>query len=1620
MKTKTLYILLFFIAFATSSFAQEMRRVSGVLKDSTGKAIIGATIAEEGNANNGTITDIDGYYQLNVPLGSTINVTYLGMKPKEMKVTTSNSESIGGQKILDLKEEETSKNADSEESKEEPKQGGRKVIKPQIDQSDTDKSLSPYFLVIANDLEKASLPLKNTDVEVNIAGVIADVSVKQTYINDGDDTLEAIYVFPGSTRAAVYAMSMTVGEKKIDAQIKKKEQARQEYEVAKEEGKSASLLEQHRPNVFQMNVANILPGDTIVVEMRYTELLENLDAQYEFVYPTVVGPRFTQGGEEWVTRSTVDDLLDQRPQFSIKTIIQAGMPIQKVSSPSHSLSIEHTTPDQVIASLSNPKDDQGNKDYILHYELQGGQVQSGLLRYEHGDENFFLLMMQPPKSPTLDQIPPREYIFILDVSGSMWGFPIELSKNLMRKLTANLRPIDRFNVILFESGNDMLYETSVPATEENLNKAMEVINNQQGSGWTNLYPTLQKAMDLEGVDGYSRTFLILTDGYVTIEKEAFQYIRNHLGEANLFPFGIGSSVNRYMIEGLANAGMGDPYIITNNTEAEEIGDKAIKKISEPVLTKINIDWDEFDVYDVEPVAVPDVFAQRPILVYGKYRGEAKGSVTVSGIAGDKKYQQIFDVKQARQEHNQALRYLWARNKIRYYDDFAQYYEGNNNYANSYKSPQQIETVTNLGLKYNLLTQYTSFLAVEDVVRIPQQNKGITIGSSIPASSLTSSMILEDDNQSLDDVVVVGYGVSKKKTLAYSARSVSDSEIGMSLQGKVSGLQITETSGDPGSTPKISIRGASSIMDNNTPVVVLDGVVTDYSAIQSIAPTSIETINILKDASATTLYGSRAANGVIILETKKASKKSKLVFSNSISLDMPTKLSKMQNTYAQGRPVDGVSQWNKTNEAFSWGPKVSEIGAPTYDALDFLQNGYTLKNTLSYQGKLKNEKYNYGISLGNITQEGFIPGSRLQDNTIGLKFGKVNNYDKGIEFDVDLKYNHNDGNRLQRGYNMSSFMYGILTTPPTFDNQNVYSADGMQNRAGSMADNPYWTKQNNPFSDKRDRLLANLNVKYKVDSKLSISVQANDEYLSASAKNNLNIGSAYIPAGHIMNRKEDFNRFQAKAFGSYNTYFDRWNLNAILGYEYNNSRRSINRKDGYDLSVKNDYNLSNAEKINRFDRKYKRSSNATFAQVKLDYDRNYFLESGLRTEWSSINNKALISPTVGIGANFQDIFRLDWLNYLKVYGNFTSTDRELPLYTDPTYFNTAAYSLNDAASHFENREIMVSKDLKPEKVNHVEFGFESRILNSRYGLSASIYKKEGRNQFLPTDITESTVYLENAGKIRNQGLEITADAYVIENYNFRWNARLIYNIERSKVSGLGDRKFMLAGIDGVVGSYAIDGQPLGVLYGTTYQRNEDGNMIIGEDGFPLVAEKQAIIGDPNPKWRMSLINTFSFNRFNLSATLEYKHGGKIWNGTQNAMSYYGTSQESASLRNTTGYIFDGVMADGSVNTIPVNFYGNNLSENRWVRYGEYGVSEDAIQDASFLKIREILLSYKLPLRGYRGSNIKFSIFATNILLFSKAKGIDPETNMTGSSNGFGLSYFNIPSATTTGFSVTFEF
>ena len=320
--------------------------------------------------------------------------------------------------------------------------------------------------------------------------------------------------------------------------------------------------------------------------------------------------------------------------------------------------------------LADSEQFSGNRDFILRYRLAGQEIASGLLLYQGRDENFFLLMAEPPQAVAIDDVPSREYIFVVDVSGSMNGFPLDTGKKLMSDLADVLRPSDTFNVVVFANGSETFSRSSVPATRANLTRALQFIGGKNGGGGTELLAALQRAVAIPRQPTVSRSIVLLTDGYIEAEADVFDYVRNQLDDANFFAFGIGSSVNRFLIEGVARAGLGEPFVVTEPTEAAAAATQLRRYIDSPVLTDIDLKFSGFDVYDVEPKKIPDLFASRPIVVFGKWRGDASGSIEISGKTGREQYRtSIVVAPESADVRHAALRHLWARTRIADLADF---------------------------------------------------------------------------------------------------------------------------------------------------------------------------------------------------------------------------------------------------------------------------------------------------------------------------------------------------------------------------------------------------------------------------------------------------------------------------------------------------------------------------------------------------------------------------------------------------------------------------------------------------------------------------------------------------------------------------------------------------------------------------------------------------------------------------------------------------------------------------------------------------------------------------------------------------------------------------------------
>jgi Ca-activated chloride channel homolog len=568
---------------------------------------------------------------------------------------------------------------------------------------------SPYFAV-QGDSELDQFPLKSTTVEARLNGVIASVHLTQVYCNQGKAAINAKYIFPGSTRAAMGGMSMTIGKRRQVAVIKEKEQAAKIFAAAQAAGKSAALLAQRRPNVFSMDVANILPGDAVTIELDYTELLTATDGEYEFIYPGVVGPRYNDHNHsgdsdtQWAASPYLRAGDSGNSRFDLKVEMVSPIPINQLVSDTHAVQSNWHGARAVSLQLAEPGAAAATRDFILRYRLQGDALVTGVTRFRLAGEHYFLLLAEPPQRVTAAEIPAREYLFVLDVSGSMAGFPLDTARVLMTQLIDDLGPQDSFNILYFAGGSEVMAPTPVHATPENKLQAKAMLANISGSGGTELLPALTKAMSMPRADKQSRSVVLITDGYVSAEAEAFTLIDSELGDSNLFAFGIGRSVNRYLIEGIAKVGRAESFIVTDAASAAREAARFRHYISAPVLTHIEVTAQYAELYDLEPATYPDLLAQRPLMVLGKYRGAAdRAVIELRGIGGDGTHSWSFAL--ANSPEDASLPWLWARKRLERL------------YVFPNASEERRADILQLGLKYSLLTSATSFVAVDETERL---------------------------------------------------------------------------------------------------------------------------------------------------------------------------------------------------------------------------------------------------------------------------------------------------------------------------------------------------------------------------------------------------------------------------------------------------------------------------------------------------------------------------------------------------------------------------------------------------------------------------------------------------------------------------------------------------------------------------------------------------------------------------------------------------------------------------------------------------------------------------------------------------------------------------------------
>jgi Ca-activated chloride channel family protein len=574
---------------------------------------------------------------------------------------------------------------------------------------------------------KAICPLKHTDVKVEISGFLSRVNVTQEFENPFKEKIEAVYVFPLPANAAVDDMTMVVGERTVRGKILRREDAQAVYDAAKSGGQVASLLNQERPNIFTQSVANILPGEKVKITISYVETLKYEAGKYEFSFPMVVGPRYMPGeptgqkGSGTAPDTTqVPDASRISPKLapagmraghdiSLDIMLDAGLPIDDITGKSHEVETErlnaHSAHVRLKTGAMIP-----NKDFVLSYDVAGKSIQDALLSHRSDKGGYFTLILQPPDRVVAEDVTPKELVFVLDTSGSMSGFPIEKAKETMKLALDGLYPADTFNLITFAGDTSILFPQPVAATGANLRKAQAFLSERSGSGGTEMMKAIQASLEPTDSQDHVRIVCFMTDGYVGNEMEIIAEVQKH-PNARVFGFGIGGSVNKFLLDKMSEYGRGEVEYVAFNGDGSAAARRFHERVRNPLLTDISVDWNGLPVSDVYPQRIPDLFGAKPVILTGRYTGAGRGVIRLKGkMSGREFVREIaVDFPEAEAQHN-VLSSLWARQRI---DDLmGQDYGGA---QRGEMKPELKETITNLGLEYRLMTQFTSFVAVEEMI-----------------------------------------------------------------------------------------------------------------------------------------------------------------------------------------------------------------------------------------------------------------------------------------------------------------------------------------------------------------------------------------------------------------------------------------------------------------------------------------------------------------------------------------------------------------------------------------------------------------------------------------------------------------------------------------------------------------------------------------------------------------------------------------------------------------------------------------------------------------------------------------------------------------------------------------
>lgn len=1003
---------------------------------------------------------------------------------------------------------------------------------------------------------------------------------------------------------------------------------------------------------------------------------------------------------------------------------------------------------------------------------------------------------------------------------------------------------------------------------------------------------------------------------------------------------------------------------------------------------------------------------------------------------------------------------------------------------------------------------------------------------VAITSENLDVALAEDVMLLEELVVTAVGIKQeKKAISYSTQEVKgqaleqgrQANVVNALAGQIAGVQVGSSSGSPGGSSYIKIRGTSSITGNNQPLFVIDGIPisndagngargsggvngVDYgNRAMDLNPDDIESINVLKGAAATALYGLLASPGAIVITTKKGKEGSQtsIQYSYSLGYDQVNKLPELQTKYSQGAnglyaaPNAGTSTswgasldtliWTKTD--YPWDKNGSIVGASQkalypnsipvtpYDRYKFYQTGVTQQHNLNISGGSNVATYFASGSL--VSSKGVVPNSEYNRATI-----RVNaSYNMFDDFTVsgNIQYTGSDATRIERGSNTSGVTLGLFRTPPTFDNSNGLSdptdpnaykfAAGATFNGASIAgrqrtyrgfggyDNPYWVVNQQPLTEKISRLIASVELKYiksdwflkEILGDLNITYRVGQDYTTTKIDQHFAIGAVSFPTGRIIADREAASILNSDLIMSFNKRISEdFQASLIVGNNIYQRVDSYLFAQGDGIVIPDYYHLSNVAPYSVFqsDGQLRRAS--FFGKLGLNFKEMLFVNGNIRNDWSTslpVKNNSFMYGGVDVGFIFTELFKdNEVLPYGKIRASFAQSGNDAPIYSLTTPFGRAA--INDGwtngvtfpfngVTSFQKGTTLGSDQLRPESKQEIEVGLDLKFFQNRLGLDVTLYQTQNKDQILSVPISGATGYgarVVNAGTMETKGIEVVLNSQIVRAEapgDFQFDLNVNFSSYQNEVKSLaeGVTNIFLGGFTG--GSVrAVAGQPYGSIFGLGWLRNAQGQLIIDADGLPQTGAVEQAWGSATPDWLMGIRPQLSWQGLTLTAVLEIKQGGYMWNGTRGALQYFGTAAVTADRANLNGTydgvtfinnVAQGVTADGKPNTTVIfkrpnghygqSFWGTDGYNNNF----NSGMGESLTENTSWVRLREITLSYRLPKVILEPlaivKNVELFFTGRNLWLSTKYTGIDPETSLLGANNAQGLDYFNNPGTKT---------